>query len=195
MAVPTVLPRERPPAFLKVNWADLRRTFCVAYKCYTNSGNNQPAIGQQVREFEDCIPDDVPPLLRKATEYAWCIFQFDPELLDKRPRNLPDDAVFEAAGGGGSGSDKTSPARGRKRASPAHEQVLDGIGRRLEAILGDNKNEAHQNADQLDTLTKVVRQMDGLSLSLKSTKLLHQIGKQQATTLLKMSGAPEDKTD
>jgi len=195
MAVPTVLPRERPPAFLKVKWADLRRIFCVAYKWYTKSGNNQPAIGQQVREFEDCIPDDVSPLLRQATEYAWCVFQINPDLLDKWPRNLPDDAAFEAGGGGGSGSDRTSPARGRKRAAPAHEQVLDGIDRRLEAILGDNKNEAQQNADQLDTLTKVAKQMDGLSPSLKSTKLLHQIWKQQATTLLKTSGAPVDETD
>jgi len=37
--------------------------------------------------------------------------------------------------------------------------------------------------------------MDGLSPYLKSTQLLHQIRKQQATTLLKMSAAPADETD
>jgi len=56
-------------------------------------------------------------------------------------------------------------------------------------------NEAQQNADQLDVATKVAKQMDELSPSLKSTKLLHQICKQQATTLLKTSGAPVDGTD
>jgi len=37
--------------------------------------------------------------------------------------------------------------------------------------------------------------MDELAPSLKSTKLLHQICKQQATTPLKTSGAPVDGTD
>jgi len=195
LAVPTVLPRERPPAFFKVKWAGFRRIFRVAYEWYTKSGNNQPAIAQQVRGFEDCIPDDVSPLLRHTPEYACCVFQINPELLDKWPRYLPDDSAFESGGGRGSGSDKTPPAWGRKRAAPAHEQVLDGIDRLLGAILGDNMNEAQQNADHLDVPTKVAKQIDELSPSLKSTKLLHQICKQKATTLLKTSGAPVYGTD
>jgi len=158
---PAINERERPSAFLKAKWKDVRRVFDQSYRNYTVSGQSVPATKNNVNNFYSFIPNKTSSLMRDAVAYAWCVFHHSPDLIEFTQRTVPAGYAFDE--GAGLLPDDVVPASQRRRKnkrtmSDMHDEMMTSIMQQDKAP-SNNRHDAQNQADNLETLARVAKEL------------------------------------
>ena len=158
---PAINERERPSAFLKAKWKDVRRVFDQSYRNYTVSGQSVPATKNNVNNFYSFIPNKTSSLMRDAVAYAWCVFHHSPDLIEFTQRTVPAGYAFDE--GAGLLPDDVVPASQRRRKnkrtmSDMHDEMMTSIMQQEKAP-SNKRHDAQNQADNLETLARVAKEL------------------------------------